>query len=215
MTPPSGVKARARVLSREELISLWLAAEELGTRHGLVVQLLILNGQRLVEDAAMEWGELDLAEGRWNLPAARTKNGLPHIVPLGPQSMRIIQGQPRTSSAFVLAGPKGKYPKGWSDAKVKLEDATLRILRKRAAERGEDPDDVRMAHWQLHDLRRTLATGMPELGVTAEVVEAVLNHIQRHEGRGGGRLQPLSIPSRKDRGAAEVGRAHPRAGCGA
>lgn len=177
MTPPSGVKARARVLNREELVSVWLAADELGTRHGTVVKLLILNGQRLVEDAAMEWGELDLGKRQWLLPPERTKNKLPHIVPLGPQSVALIQAQPKAASPFVLAGPRGKYPKGWADAKVKLDEAALRILRKRAAERGESPDEVKLPQWQLHDLRRTLATGMPELGISAEIVEAVLNHI--------------------------------------
>lgn len=32
-------------------------------------------------------------------------------------------------------------------------------------------------HWTLHDLRRTMATGLQRLGVRLEVTEAVLNHL--------------------------------------
>jgi integrase len=34
-----------------------------------------------------------------------------------------------------------------------------------------------MAPWRLHDLRRTLATGLQRLGQRLEVTEAVLNHV--------------------------------------
>ena len=32
------------------------------------------------------------------------------------------------------------------------------------------------ADWRLHDLRRTCATGMQELGISNDVVQSVLNH---------------------------------------
>lgn len=38
------------------------------------------------------------------------------------------------------------------------------------------------APWRLHDLRRTAATGMAELGIAPHIVEAVLNHVSGARG---------------------------------
>ena len=39
-----------------------------------------------------------------------------------------------------------------------------------------------IADWHLHDLRRTSATQMAELGVQPHIIEAVLNHVSGHKG---------------------------------
>jgi integrase len=41
--------------------------------------------------------------------------------------------------------------------------------------------DAIISDWRLHDLRRTAATGMSEIGVAPHIVEAVLNHISGHK----------------------------------
>lgn len=72
----------------------------------------------------------------------------------------------------------GKTPvSGFSPAKARLDAAILAIARKVALEAGEDPEDVTLEPWRLHDARRTLATGLQRLGVRFEVTEAVLNHV--------------------------------------
>jgi hypothetical protein len=35
--------------------------------------------------------------------------------------------------------------------------------------------------WRLHDIRRTVATGLADLGVLPHLVEAVLNHVSGHK----------------------------------
>ena len=45
--------------------------------------------------------------------------------------------------------------------------------------------------WRLHDLRRTMATGLQKLGVRLEVTEAVLNHVS---GSRAGHHRRLSAP---------------------
>ncbi|MEH3037872.1 MAG: site-specific integrase [Sphingomonas adhaesiva] len=177
MDTPAGVKPRQRVLSRDELAAVWIAAGRIDDRHGSVTRLLILNGQRLEEDAAMEWTELDVAARQWNLPGPRTKNGLPHIVPLGPQSVEIVERQTRGKSVFVFAGSRGGSPGNWTAAKEKLDAIVLTLMQEQAERQGNDPAQVVVPRWTLHDLRRTVATEMPAIGVSAEVVEAVLNHI--------------------------------------
>jgi hypothetical protein len=46
---------------------------------------------------------------------------------------------------------------------------------KAAAEAGTIPSTL--VPWSVHDLRRTVATGLQRLGVRLEVTKAVLNHI--------------------------------------
>jgi integrase len=41
------------------------------------------------------------------------------------------------------------------------------------------PDGVKP--WKLHDLRRTVATGMAEIGIEPHIIEAVLNHFSGHK----------------------------------
>ena len=36
---------------------------------------------------------------------------------------------------------------------------------------------MKIAPWRLHDLRRTVATGMAEIGIAPHIIEAVLNHV--------------------------------------
>ena len=48
--------------------------------------------------------------------------------------------------------------------------------------KGQLDQRLRITHWTLHDLRRSCATGMAELGVQPHIIEAVLNHVSGHKG---------------------------------
>ena len=60
---------------------------------------------------------------------------------------------------------------GWSKAKAALDVRIAKTMRERIANATPLPK------WRLHDLRRTVATRMADLGVQPHVVEAVLNHV--------------------------------------
>ena len=36
---------------------------------------------------------------------------------------------------------------------------------------------MNVPHWRVHDLRRTAATGMAEIGIAPHIIEAALNHV--------------------------------------
>ena len=61
-----------------------------------ILKLLLLTGQRRGEVAGMTWGELDLDRAVWSMPAGRTKNGLPHDVPLSQQAVALLRVGPAT-----------------------------------------------------------------------------------------------------------------------
>jgi integrase len=131
----------------------------------------------------MVWGEFSPDLSTWTIPSSRAKNGLPHTVPLSEQAQAILRAAPRQSREpdhgpdLVFSARGGPFA-GWSKAKARLDEDVVGQMDKRAEERGLDPGAARAPErWTLHDLRRTLATGLQKLGVRLEVTEAVLNHV--------------------------------------
>jgi integrase len=146
------------VLDDKELRKVWLAADGLGHPYTGIVKLLILTGQRRSEISGLRWSEIDTDERVLHLPAARTKNGLAHDVPLSAPAQAIIADLPRIVDADPVFTVKRQPVTGFSKAKERLDSASG------------------VTDWTLHDIRRTVASGLQRLGVRLEVTEAVLNH---------------------------------------
>lgn len=151
---------RTRVLSLAELSAVWRACED--NAYGAIVKLLILTGQRRDEIGGLRFGEI--CEGIIALPASRAKNKQAHAIPLSAPAQAILAGRSQMSD-FVFGT---QAYTSWSRGKYLL-DAALAAL-------GE-----KFEPWTLHDLRRSTATGMAELGVAPHIVEAVLNHVSGHK----------------------------------
>ncbi|GJD96596.1 Tyrosine recombinase XerC [Methylobacterium iners] len=180
--------ARDRVLSDAELVAVWKVCGD--DDFGRIVRLLALTGQRRDEVAQMVWDELDLAAGVWTLPAPRSKNRRPHDIPLSAPVLDILSTQPRrVDSPFLFGRGAGPYS-GFSRSKVRL-DAKIKLKRP----------------WVLHDLRRTCATGMANLGILPHVVEAVLNHVSGSRGGIAGVYNRASYATEK-RAALDLWSAH-------
>lgn len=177
---PTRERSRDRVLSDEELRAAWLAADADGLPFAAIVRLLILTAQRRDEIGRLAWSELDLDGATWTLPASRAKNDQQHFVPLSEAAVEILRNVPRigrTGLVFPASrGGSGAWS-SYSKAKTRLDAKMLEILRQRAQERGDDPADVTLPDWTLHDLRRTAASGMARMGFPPHVVEKLLNHV--------------------------------------
>jgi hypothetical protein len=61
---------------------------------------------------------------------------------------------------------------GWSKSKERLDS---RLPEARQAASGKRAQT--MWAWRLHDIRRSVATGMAEIGIQPHIVEAVLNYV--------------------------------------
>jgi len=155
---PAEERSRDRVLDDKELCKVWLAAGELGHPHTGIVRLLILTGQRRNEIAHLRWNEIDLEDRALHVPAARTKNARAHDVPLSAQALAIIAGLPRLVGADHVFTVRRKPLANFSHMKERLDEA------------------CGVTDWTLHDLRRTVASGLQRLGVRLEVTDAGLNH---------------------------------------
>jgi integrase len=109
----------------------------------------------------MRWSELDLERKIWVLPKERSKNGVAHVIPLSDRALEILKSLPRFESDFVFAGGSRAF-NNFSRLKESIDAAI-------------DPQVV-VEGWTFHDLRRTCASGMAEIGVGPHVIEAVLGH---------------------------------------
>lgn len=189
-SPREEQSSRDRVLTPPELRIIWRTLPD--NHFGAIVRLLLLTGQRRSEIGDLRWNEVH--DRQIVLPASRTKNGLPHVVPLSDQALGIIKAQPRRIDSsgklrdLIFGIGDGAFT-GWSKSKERLDAAIAKELRKPL------PD------WTLHDLRRSVATYMggdlphhllvklsPKdrklgegLGVQPHVIEATLNHISGHK----------------------------------
>ncbi len=165
--------SRERVLTQAELAELWAALPQ--GDFGDIVCLLLLTGQRREEIGGLKWSELDLGRSLIVLPPDRTKNLRQHEVPLSRQARAILQRQPKRKGRDFIFGIGEAGFSGWSKSKERLDQALLAAHRKINRKAKPLPD------WRLHDLRRTAATGMAELGTQPHIIEAVLNHVSGHK----------------------------------
>jgi integrase len=147
---------RDRTLTTDELIALWQAIEKLPKLPRAYFQVVLLTGARRNEVRGMAWSELDLDAALWRVPPERNKSGRAFDLPLTAPVIETLRALPRIGPiVFTL---NGKRPMG-------VHQLIERV-------RG----DAGLIDVRLHDLRRTLRTGLAELGVSFEVAERVLNH---------------------------------------
>ncbi len=154
---------RERVLTLTELGLVLDAADKLDYPARAFLKLLIFCGQRRGETSLMKWSDLQLDGDMptWSIPAQNAKNHLPHDVPLPHEAMAVLTGLPKLGD-FVFT-IDGRTPmSGFSKVKTKIDILLA---------------DSKMPHWTFHDLRRSCATGMADLGIGPHIIEAVLNHV--------------------------------------
>ena len=188
-------KPRDRALSPDEIATLWTALDRAPAqrRHvpaglprtaklltdtdlpmtrptALAIKLALVTGQRIGEVCGIAEEELTTGGERpiWVIPRSRTKNSEPNRVPLSPLALKLVgeARAPANGSPWLFPGPTGEATQSHS--------ATRALERSRKA--------IGLAHFRIHDLRRTAATGMAELGASSHTIGMVLNHISVRRG---------------------------------
>jgi integrase len=162
----SYTKQRARVLTDAELRVIWQAAEETPYPFGPLVKALILTGQRLNEVAQARRGEVDKDQTTLLVPAERMKNKQAHAIPLTGRVRELLDQLPHFEHGdYLFSTTFGRRPvSGFSKMKARLDRAIVAI----------EPVEP----WQLHDLRRTVRTGLSRAEVLPFHAELVIAHTQ-------------------------------------
>lgn len=188
-------KPRERELSADEIRTLWEALDRSpdtrrATRGGtksegiampadipmtkataLALKLSLVTAQRIGEVAGMAVSELSLNDTApvWVIPGSRTKNGEPNRVPLSALALELIAEARALAveSEWIFPSPSGDGP---IDA-----HAPTRAL-------GRARSSIGIENFRVHDLRRTAATRMAEMGVSPYTISLVLNHVSARRG---------------------------------
>ena len=157
LSAPYREKARDRVLSNDELVAIINTAKQMGGAFGSIIRMLILTAQRRNEVSEMAWDELDLDNNQWGIPSPRTKNEKPHTVHLSEQAAAVVT-EVKNIGPFVFTS-NGKTPfSGFSKSKKRLDELSG------------------VSEWRLHDIRRTVTSGMAQLGIQPHIADKILNH---------------------------------------
>jgi integrase len=162
--PLSKVLSRDRALNDAELKAVWQACIP-DDDFSRIIQLLLLTGCRRDEIGALESSEIDLDSGILTIPGRRTKNKQQLIQALSEPALAILRSVPRRAGRNYVFGHVGKGFTGMSHAMGKFQ------ARMSAAGNA-------LPHWSLHDLRRTMRTGLGRLGVAPHIAELTINHVK-------------------------------------
>ncbi|MBS0556777.1 MAG: site-specific integrase [Proteobacteria bacterium] len=164
MKAPAAENARVRVLTDLEIKTVWNAsATLLDPTVADALRLQLLTACRISEVIRAVPAEFDLKAGVWTVPGSRTKNKLDHVVPLTDSAAAIVRAR-CAAGEYLFAWPTAMGCLAADVMSHQLLDALPRLD---------------LQHFTTHDLRRTVATRLSELGIDREVRERVLNHKDR------------------------------------
>ena len=173
--PTLGIKGasqvrRKRALTDAELATFlkWLPHSPYSRVVRESLKLVLLTGCGSGEVIAARWRDIDLERAVWTL--RETKNGEPHDAMLPQQAVELLSYRKGLDKVFVF--PSRLPGQHVTQKALALAQYTARHA---DAERGaKDPIEV---PWTVHDLRRTVATGLAKLGCPRFVQDRILNHV--------------------------------------
>lgn len=173
-------RERDRFLDNYELSMLLSLLFASPSRMVEPIRFILWTGARRSEAFEMRWSEVDIEKGVWTLPAARSKNGDELVIPLPEQAVRLLKNRKRYAGNYNFVWPGRNNP----DHAMSGYSKSTKMLGSQMA-RQASKDGRLIKPWSLHDLRRTVATGMNGLlddnyrpRVAPDVVERILNHKQ-------------------------------------
>lgn len=163
--PEKGVMSRERVLDDSELRAIWDACQD--DAFGRIIKLLILSGCRRCEVGDLRWSEIDLDSGVLVIPGERVKGRRMLMLTLPPIALEILRAVPRRDGQKFVFGKTGRA--GFVGYAYALMALNARIT----VNTGKP-----LAPWTLHDLRRTMRTGLGKIGIAPHLAEIAIGHAQ-------------------------------------
>ncbi len=177
-------KERDRYLSEDEIVELKqrLPAANLLHTTERAIWIMLSTCCRVGELSQARWEAVDLDQGEWRIPAGNSKNAKDHTVYLSDfahgqfHALRTLTGD----SDWCLPARDGVDHVCLKSIAKQIKD---RVRDEPLSNRTKATEALLLAGgaWTPHDLRRTGATMMGELGVMGEVIERCLNHVEQNK----------------------------------
>lgn len=171
---------RKRYLDLPELRRLWVAVEQTGLSPSVAaaIRFLMLTGQRRGELQLAEWGHIDWESRIWTIPAPNAKNRKRHDVHLSDQALRLLRSLERRGRFVFESERIWGQPIGANS----ITTAVLRIQGRKTRQRNADALMSDVEPFSVHDLRRSVATGLgAHCAIQPHVVERMLNHVDENK----------------------------------
>lgn len=172
MKQPNQEHSRERVLSDCEIYTLWhnLPNANMSDDIQNALKLILITGQRPGEVIGMHSREID--SRWWTIPAERSKNRQAHRVYLTEMAMEIIGD--KTGYIFESTSNPG------NPFEVRTMTASIKRNLPHTAY-STIPDQLKIPHFIPHDLRRTVATKLAEIGIPGDIIDRVQNHVSKQK----------------------------------
>jgi integrase len=179
-------------LAEIELLRTKIASSELPERHQAAVWLLLATGARVGELAKARWGDINITDKTWKIPAENSKNGREHLIHLSAFSISQLSAlEQYRDGSYLLPGQirKKRIEAAGSTERIELpisEKTISKAIRDRIRSEPLKRRTRRTqtlllpgGEWSPHDLRRTMASRMGDLGIAPHIIERCLNHVQQ------------------------------------
>ena len=169
-----------RNLSVQEIKGLALRMPKSGLPRRLqaAIWLLLATGARVGELSKSKWAEFDTGKKVWQIPGTNSKNGRAHLIHLSSFALKQVKVlQELAEGDFVMTG---RAPQTHIDDRTISKAIRDRIRAQPLVGRTTNAETLRLSggEWSVHDLRRTFASRLGDLGVAPHVIERCLNHVQ-------------------------------------
>ncbi len=160
---PEPTRRRERVLNADELKALLPALAASSRPYAAAMRFMLLTLGRREEVSSALWRSIDLRAAMWTIPASDAKNDREHRVPLSSQAVALVRSVGKRKAVdLVFQTSKGGALRNW--------DRETKVIMEASGTSG----------WTRHDLRRTGATLLGDMGFDPHVIEAALNHSAIH-----------------------------------
>lgn len=177
-------KERDRYLTEQEIIELSssFSAAKLPKTTELAIWLMLSTGCRVGELSKATWADVDLVAGIWTIPKGNSKNAKEHTVFLSDFTKNIFQ-----QLNLITGNYRWCYPSRDKKSHINEKSIAKQIRDKvrstsvKGRSKASETLLLTGGEWTPHDLRRTAATMMGELGVVGEVIERCLNHVEQNK----------------------------------
>ncbi len=174
-------KTADRNLSMGEIAELRnkIPAARLHLKFEAAIWLLLATGTRVGELLKAKWEHIDFDEKIWTIPSVNSKNRRIHHIHLSHFAITQLRKlHDHRSGPFLLNGRDSEKPISDKSLSKAVRD---RIREEPLSKRSSKSMTLLLSggEWSPHDLRRTMASRMGDLGVEPHVIERCLNHIQQ------------------------------------
>ncbi len=164
---PAEKRSRDRVLSSTEIKVIFERLDTAKMSNALrrMIRLLWVTGCRASEIAELRKAEIDLASRCITLPPERVKNGRKFVIPLVAEAVSVL------TEALADVGPEeaAVFPSPTGGSSIEGHALSVAVRRNLA--------HFGAGQWTPHDIRRSFATHIGDLGVQPHVIEVALNHV--------------------------------------